>query len=159
MKFKNPLLLITAAIIYSSIFIASLFAPADPDLGWHLKYGKFFFENGRILRENTFSALMPDYKWNNSSWLTDLITYQTYTNFDFIGLSVLGAIIISLTFLFLGKAAKLSIFEKSIIFPIILYLVQPVNQISMRGQLLSLMFLSLLFFVLSKFESNKKYIL
>lgn len=147
---------ITQLLILSAIFIAALFVPIDPDLGWHLKYGEHFFENGGILRDNNFSALMPDYKWNNSSWATDLISYQTFNNFGFLGLSILGAFVITLTFFFIGKAAKLSIFEKSIIFPIVLYFVSPVNQVSFRGQLLSLLFIAVMFYILSKFEERNK---
>jgi len=156
MKHKNLFVVFTSGIIYTSIFISSLFIPTDPDLGWHMKYGQHFFEKGNILRENTFSALMPDYKWNNSSWATDLLSYQAFDNFGFLGLSFLGALVITLTFFFIGKAAKLSLFEKSIIFPLILYFVSPVNQISFRGQLLSLFFLAILFYILSKYQDGNK---
>ncbi len=143
-------------LLFLSIFIASLFSPLDPDLGWHLKYGEYFFENNSMLRDNTFSVLMPDYRWVNSSWATDLISYQTFNNFGFIGLSVLGATIITATFFFIGKAASLSLFEKSIIFPMLFYFTLPVNQISFRGQLLSLLFMTLMFYILSKFEQTNR---
>ena len=160
MKSKNLIFeKVVNALIYFGIFTASLYVPLDPDLGWHLKYGEYFFENGRVLRDNLYTALMPSFQWNNSSWLTDLITYQTFNNLGFIGLSILGALVITATFFFLGKAAKLNLFEKSIIFPIILYLVSPVNQVSFRGQLLSLLLLSILYYILSKYEKNKKIIL
>ncbi len=148
--------LVLTFLLLLSIFIASLFSSLDPDLGWHLKYGEYFFQNGSILRDNTFSALMPDYKWNNSSWATDLVTYQTFHNFGFLGLTILGAGIITLTFFFIGKAAKLNLFEKSIIFPLLFYLVLPVNQIAFRGQLLSLLFIAVMFYVLSRFEGRNK---
>ncbi len=146
-------------LLLLSIFTASLFPPLDPDLGWHLKYGQYFFENKSVLRENTFSALMPDFKWNNSSWATDLLTYKTFNNFGFVGLSILGASVITATFFFMGKSAKLSLFEKSIIFPILFYFVLPVNRVSFRGQLLSLLFISIMYYLLSKYDENKKFAL
>lgn len=155
---KNPISIvrISEAIMLIAIFVSSLYVPLDPDLGWHLKYGEHFFKTGEILRDNPFTTLMPDYKWNNSSWATDLLSYQIFKNFGFLGLSVLGAMVITLTFFFIGKAAKLSIFEKSIIFPLVLYFVSPVNQVSFRGQLISLLFIAVMFYFLSKYQGGNK---
>ena len=117
---------------YLFVFLASLHFPTDPDLGWHLRYGEYFFQHGKVLYDNTFSQLMPDFKWANTSWATDLISYFTFHNFGFFGLTVLGAVIIALTFYFFSKAAKLSFFEKSLIFPLIIYFMDPLNTISFR---------------------------
>lgn len=143
-------------VLFLSIFLAVLYPSIDPDLGWHLKYGEYFFENGHILRDNIFSALMPDYHWNNSSWATDLISYQVFKNFGFIGISAFGALIVTLTFFIIGKAAKLNLFEKSIIFPIIVFLISPVNLISFRGQQVTLLLLTTMYLVLSRYAVNKK---
>lgn len=146
-------------ILYSFVFISALYFPSDPDLGWHLKYGEYFFKAHEILRVNSFSSLMPDYRWNNSSWLTDLISYQTFNSFDFLGLSILGALVVVGTFFFISRAVKLSIFEKSIVFPILVYFTSPVNSVSFRGQLLSLFLISVIYYVLSIYEKNKKAVL
>ncbi len=159
---KNLRLLgaVTSFIIYLSVFLASFSYPIDPDLGWHLKYGQYFWQYHRVLRDNTFSALMPYFKWNNSSWATDLLTYQTFHHFGFVGITILGALVITATFFFIGRAAKLNLFEKSVIFPILTYVVSPVNQISFRGQLLSLLFIGVMYYILSKYgQTNKKIIL
>lgn len=133
-----------------AVFLASLFPPADPDLGWYLKYGQHFFQHKSILRENTFSLEMADFKWVNHSYLTDLISYLTFENFGFLGLTVLGAAVITTTFYFFAKAAKLDYFEKALIFPPLLYFLSPLNSISFRGQLLSLMLLGILSYILSR---------
>ncbi len=162
MKVKtNFLSNLLSFVLLIAVSIGSLFYPTDPDLGWHLKYGESFFENNQVLRENTFSRLMPDYKWNNSSWGTDLITYQAYSNFGFLGVSALGALVITLTFIFIGKAAKLDLFEKSVLFPVLLYLTLPVNQVSFRGQLLSLLLIAVMYWGLSIYKElgDKKLIL
>lgn len=140
------------------MFIASIHFPTDPDLGWHLKYGEYFFQNGKVLRDNIFSQMMSDFKWANTSWGTDLISYFTFNNFGFLGLSILGAVIVTLTFYFFSKGAKLSFFEESLIFPIVIYFMDPLNTISFRGQLLSLLFLGILSYLLSSFEKNKRYV-
>jgi len=141
---------------YLFVLIASLHFPTDPDLGWHLKYGEYFFRYGKVLRDNTFSQLMSDFRWANTSWGTDLISYLTFHNFGFFGLTVLGAVIIALTFYFFSKAAKLSFFEKSLIFPLIIYFMDPLNTISFRGQLLSILFLGILSYLLTVYEQKRK---
>lgn len=141
---------------YIFVFFASIHFPTDPDLGWHLRYGEYFFKYGRVLRDNTFSQLMPDFKWANSSWGTDLISYLTFNNFGFLGLTILGAIVITLTFYFFSKGAKLSFFEESLIFPLTIYFMHPLNSISFRGQLLSLLFLGILSYLLSIYSKKRK---
>lgn len=136
---------------YILVFIASLYRPIDADLGWHLKYGEYFFANFRILRDNIFSTQMPDYHWVNSSWATDILTYSVFQNLGFFGLTVLGALVITVTFFFFAKAARLSIWDKAFLFPCILYLEKPFFAISFRGQLLSLLFLGILFFILRSY--------
>jgi hypothetical protein len=148
--------LIANAILYASIFIGAIYMPSDPDLGWHLRYGEYFFKTGHVLRTNPLTQLMPDYRWNNSSWLTDLISYQVYHHAGFIGLSLLSAAVVVMTFYFMAKSATLSIFEKSIIFPIIFYFLVTLNFISFRGQQLSLLFLSILYFFLSLYKKNNR---
>lgn len=140
---------------FVAVFIFSLSHPFDPDLGWHLKYGEYFFKNWHPLKENTFSTEMPGYLWPNSSWGTDLISYLTFSHFGFLGLAILGSLVITLTFFFFSKAARLGYFEQALIFPLILYFLKPVNYVSFRGQLLSLLFLGILFYVLTDYEETK----
>lgn len=137
------------------VFITSLYQPIDADLGWHLKHGQYFFEHGQILRDNIFSTEMAEFKWANSSWGTDLITYAVYSVFGFWGLSVLAAFVITLSFYFVSLTAKLDFFEKSVIFPFLIFLLEPVNLVSFRGQLISLLFLTILFYILTKLEETK----
>src|SRR5882724_6463670 len=96
-----------AIIPYLIVFIYSLYQPTDPDLGWHLKYGEYFWKHTAILRDNTFSTMMPNFHWANTSWLTDIIGYALYHTSGFFGLAVAGAFIVTLTFYFFAKAFKL----------------------------------------------------
>ncbi len=142
-------------LAYSTIFFSSLFHPSDPDLGWYLKYGQYFFDKHEILRENIFSSQMAGFSWVNHSWGTDLISYLTFDSFGFLGLSILGALVICATFYFFAKTARLDNFEKALIFPFILYFLSSMNSVSFRGQLLSLMFLGILYWILTLYSENK----
>lgn len=143
-----------ATLPFALVFISSLYHPYDPDLGWHLKYGEYFFDNFAVLRENTFSSQMPSYEWANHSWGTDVIAYATYINFGFLGLAILSATVITLTFFFFAKAAQLNYFEKALIFPLLIYLLSPINSVSLRSQLLSLLAMGILIYILSRLPKH-----
>lgn len=140
------------------VFIASIYPPSDPDLGWHLKYGEYFLKTGKILRKNLFSSSMTNYHWANHSWGSDVIIYFVYNYFGFIGLSILGALIITATFYIFSKAFNLSFWEKALIFPLIIYFLQPVNVPSLRSQLFSYLFTGFLVYILARYKKNSKII-
>lgn len=140
---------------YLLVFFASLYHPIDTDFGWHLKYGEYLFKNHKILTENIFSSEMASYHWPNSSWLTDLITYSIFHNFGFIGLSIAGAVVITFTFFFFAKAFKLSFWEQTLAFVLLLFFLSPLNSVSFRGQLLSLLFTGTLFYLLGTYQEKK----
>src|SRR3989304_10637281 len=100
MKQVKIIEILTSILPYFAVFFASLFHPYNNDLGWHLRYGQYFFQNHRILRENIFSTEMPNYHWVNSSWLTDIISFATFDPFGFLGLPILGPLTITATFYF-----------------------------------------------------------
>ncbi len=149
---KNFAKYLLFALPYLVVFIVSLYQPFDNDLGWHLAYGKYFFQNHQILRTNIFSTEMPAYHWVNSSWLTDLVSYATFTNFGFLGLSILAAIIITATFYFFAESAPLNYFEKALLFPTLLLLLKPLNSVSFRGQLESTLLLAVLIYILARYQ-------
>src|SRR3989344_7900383 len=91
---------ILSPALYLLVFLSSLNLPTDPDLGWHLKYGEYFFKTGKILRDNIFSTMMPDYNWVNHSWVSDLILYQAFYKLGFFGVTLLGAMLVTFTFFF-----------------------------------------------------------
>src|SRR5258708_5020123 len=147
---------VSAFIPYLLVFIASLYSPMDPDLGWHLKYGEYFWQHGSLLRDNTFSTMMPNFHWANTSWLTDIISYAAYHLGGFFGLTLLGAVVVTGTFYFLTKAFKVTLWQQTLVFPLVLYLEQPINAVSFRGQQLALFFLAVLFYLISLYKKNPR---
>ena len=141
---------------YLIVFIYSFYQPSDPDLGWHLKYGEYFWQHGQLLRGNAFSTMMPYYHWANSSWLTDIISYTAYHLGGLFGITLLGASVVMLTFLFFAKAFSLTRWQQILIFPLIIYLEAPVNAVSFRGQQLALLCVGILFYLFSQYEKRPK---
>lgn len=155
-RYQKPLNRILSLLPYLTVFIFTLYSPSDPDLGWHLKYGEFFAEHGSVLRGNTFSTLMPDYRWANTSWLTDIISYGVYQAGGFLGLTLFGSLVVTLTFFFFSRVAKLTLWDQAFLFPLLLYLEQPLNAVSFRGQQISLLLIGILFYLIGFYKSKPK---
>jgi len=141
---------------YLIVFIYSLYTAADPDLGWHLKYGEYFWQHGTLLRDNTFSTMMPSFHWANTSWLTDIIAYTAFHLGGFFGLAIAAALLVTFTFYFFAKAFSMTLWQQTIIFPLVLYLEEPINAISFRGQQIALLFVGVLFYLISLYEKKPK---
>ena len=61
------------------------------DLGRHLKNGEIILKEGlssKVLTTNFYSYTLPDQSFINHHWLTGVIFYLIYKNFNFVGLSV-----------------------------------------------------------------------
>lgn len=90
----------------------TLVPPRDPDLFWHLSFGRDFF-SGTFNQTDTYSYTMPGHPWVNHSWLLDIIMYQLYNIGGFLLLSIIiNSIIILSTFVCL-KTAKIIIKNNS----------------------------------------------
>jgi len=142
-------------LLYIFVFIATLRPPYYLDLGWHLRYGEYFFRTGSILFDNPYSSLMREYQWVNGSWGVDLITYFLYNSWGFAGLSVAGSITIILSLFFFSRALNMNFFQKAVIFPLIIYLESPVNYFSFRGHQLSFLFISVLYYLSVNFSGRQ----
>lgn len=83
------------------LFLVAWFAfqpHTDLDLGWHLKYGEYFFKTGEVLKQNLYSFVWPNYHWVQASWGYDLIIYQIFRHFGFWGLSIAGSLMTAMIF-------------------------------------------------------------
>lgn len=141
---------------YLFVFIASLYLPTDPDLGWHLRYGEYFFTHHQILKDNIFSTMMANYYWVNGTWGTDILTYTIYKIGDFLSLTLASAGIVTTTFFFFARAGSLDFLSESFLFPLFAYFLIPANNSSFRGQQISYLFLGILVYIISKYKPKTK---
>ncbi len=144
--------------LFIIVFWGSLYYPADSDLGWHLKYGQYFIDHGKILRENIFSSSMADYRWINHSWGTDVLTYLVFNNWGFWGLAVAGGIVAVAIFFFYSQAANLNLWQKTILFPILVILETPLFFASFRGQMVTVLGIGLLLYLLNLYRRKRNYL-
>ena len=138
------------------VFFGSLFHPRDSDLGWHLRYGEYFAQHGRLLTENVLSTTMTSYRWVNPSWGTDLITYWAFTALGFAGLSALGAAVAAAGFWLAARAGAAGPWEMALLAPAFVLLEQPMLLGSFRAQSLTFPLLGALLFFAHKFEQGDR---
>ncbi len=140
-------------IIFLFLFLFTIQHPLDLDLGWHLRYGQYFFQTGHILKDNILSFIWPGYKWVQASWGYDLFVYQVFKYFGFAGLSLGGAIFTVLIFLIITRPIKRFAFNQ-LLFLMMIYLTQvpPLYYTGMRSQTPSALFFALAIVIGYKFE-------
>jgi hypothetical protein len=149
-KSLKPVSLLTILI---TLFLLFLYPANSADLGWHLRYGKYFWENGKILKENTFSNVMTDFIWTNDSWIYDILSYKIFEIGSFSGLSITGSlfgIFLILLITYLSKSINLLYLS-----PLLYFLISPSFYHGFRAQQLSLIFLTFCIFTVQKAQKNK----
>ena len=130
---------------------------ADNDFGWHFRYGEYIVNNHQVLRDNTFSYIMPEYKWANSYWLSQLIMYVLIRYTGVIGFSLIldGVFTLATLKVFSGLSKdKLILSLGSLLFfPFVGWF-----SIATRPLLYSTLFMLLLVYVLLYREGYVKYL-
>jgi len=106
------------SLMYLLLFLFSVFVlfdfPADPDFGWHYKYGEYLFKNHEILRENIFSFNFPNYIWANSYWLSQLIIFILFNFWGGIVLSLVFSTLLSALILLIMSKIRVGFFGKAL---------------------------------------------
>ncbi len=92
-KITRTTILTLCLFLATALFFT--FPAGDADFGWHLRYGEYFLNTGKILRANEFTWAMPDYQWANHSWGFDVICAALFNGHRFWIISLSGGILIA----------------------------------------------------------------
>ncbi len=133
--------------------------PFDTDFGWHYRCGKELLERHPCLN-NTFSYYLADYQAYYASFLSDALTAWTYNVFGFTGISILqSTIIVLIAYVFISHSKQHPAIT-SLSFLAVNLLAWPIISIGWRPQMLSLLFVFLLYVILKSylFEKKTKYL-
>lgn len=144
------------ALLALIIFLAFVYPPSDYDLGWHLRYGQYFWENDKFLWTNTFSYTLPFLRWVNHSYTYDPFIWAVFKTLGFAGIAAFGAGFIYLTLVLIFKAVKALPLEKLSASLILSYLGVHSLSESLRSRYFSFVFLALLYWTLEKAKKNAK---
>jgi len=150
MKKGLLLAILLEILILIVVFAFMLNPPGDPDLGWHLRYGQYFWQTGKVLTNDIFSSTLPNYYWVNPSWGYEVILYPLFRTFGFMGLSIWGSVTVTLAFIFMTVAYKVRPWLKMLLIPPYLLLGYGVVWVGMRAQLDSILGIAIVYFLISK---------
>ena len=145
-KFSSP------AFFFSVLSIAIIFflAPIDTDLGWHLRYGDYFWQTGSFLTTNKLTYFLPGYLWPNSYTLYQIIVSAFYKFGGLTSLTLLYSFLAACTFLIFDatypKFNKINYFS----FLFVVLFGWSVFRFGLRAQIYSFVFLILLNFLIKK---------
>lgn len=153
-KFLNtiPYLQIGFALLSISLL---MFVPNDPDFFWHLKYGELTLKQGPI-SHNPFSYTFSDYKFYDYQWLSHVLIYSIHKIGGNIllaavyGLIVFVSVYLSINNPICHMASKK---VKNILLFFSLVILSPI--IGIRPQMISILGVSVTFFILIKYLKYK----
>lgn len=139
------------------------FSYLDPDLGWHLKFGKEIWqEKGLFYLEND-TQLMLGKEWIDHEWLANVLIYGIYANLGYIFLNLFFIFIIILTLFLLNKIFRdyyslknnnYGNFALAVIF--IGGVNASLGHLGIRVQELALLNLVILMLILKNWEKNRR---
>lgn len=143
-----------------TILLLFIYPPSDFDLGWHLRYGEYFWQHFRLLRENIFSYNLPDYLWVNTSWSYDIWLYPLFKWGGFLAMAIAGAIFPFLVIKIIAKTIKASHLEQLLGAVLLSSLGFYSLCQSLRGRHPSFVIFAVLYYLLTEIKGGqKKYLL
>lgn len=134
----NKLLVI---LFFLSVFLISFLPVKDTDFGWHYRCGKDFVQKRSFCVDNQFSYFLTDYKFYYSSFLYDVSLAFIYDRFGFIGISLLGAITMTISALVFYLILGAPLWFTATAFYILINLSGPVFALGLRSQIPTFLFL------------------
>lgn len=136
-------------VLIGLVVFLSNFEVTDFDLWLHLKTGEVIVEQGFIPIKDIFSCTMAGQPWNNHSWLFQVIFYLALSIGGLDGLFMAQAIIIALTFCFLFLLSDIRRRHYLTVFLLFLLMMLYQSRLTMRPDLLSLLFFVVYIYILS----------
>jgi len=102
LKFKT----IIWALFYILIFALLLkhsYAYLDPDFGWHLKTGQEIITTGQVPSINYVNYTLLGKSWVDHEWLANAAVYWIFTNWGYLAVNIIFALIPLLTLMLLNR--------------------------------------------------------
>jgi tetratricopeptide (TPR) repeat protein len=89
----GPLKYLPVSALAVVVFILSFRMLSDPDIGTHLKAGKWIVENRAVPAKDTFTFTVNDHDYLDANWLFQVLSYGIYLLAGYNGLSVFVAML------------------------------------------------------------------
>src|SRR5437870_6887692 len=143
------------AITFFLIFLLSTRVITDIDLGWHLKVGEYIVQTKSIPTSDLFSFSQKNYPYVYHSWASEITLYLTDNFFNLWGVSLLYALISTLSIYFLYKSSRIISKDKASYTYFILVTPLIFSVASARTRAFGFLFFSISYFLLLRFKETK----
>jgi tetratricopeptide (TPR) repeat protein len=142
----------------SFLFVALLvfYRIQDPDFFWHIANGKAMIAQGRIINEEIFSYTRPGVRFSNHEWLSQILFYVIFKNGGPLAVVLFKSAITVLIAFFIFRAARFT--GAGILLSALLMvaaILAGVMRYRERPEMFSLLFISLLGFILYGFKAGR----
>lgn len=150
---------VTIFFLFAFIFTASCHILTNFDIWWHLRAGKYIFENHHIPSQDIFSYTAAGRPWIDLHWLFQVFSFSIYEVLGVNGLIIMRVIVLLFAFVFLFQIGyRKSNFVISVLF-FILGVVAASSRFLTRPEIFTLLFVAIYLFILHKYKyENKNYI-
>lgn len=140
---------------FSLIFFIALRPPTDPDMGWHLRDGKYLAENHyQVAKLDPFSWTMPDFPVVMHEWMTDLVAYFISQKGGLFTLSLISAFITATAFILVSLGMKNELEYK--IIAGIMGIIASIPILGVRAQMLSLLGIASVIYIIYEFKADPR---
>jgi len=147
-------------LVFLFIFALSLRQLSDPDLGFHLKYGKWITEKQEVPKKDISTYTVTDHDYTDLHWLFQLLLFHVYTLTGYSGLSLLIcflSLILALLLVIQNQHFRVPVPVTVLMLLASYILIDP--RIAPRPEMFSFIFLLLMIFVLETYlEARHKYL-
>jgi hypothetical protein len=137
-------------ILFVAIFAMAVRQPTDTDTWWHLKSGQLMWKSGEILRADPFSHTVQSLPWIDHGWLVQIVLWPLYQALGLVGLALLLATIVTVSFLLVYKQSAGKPFVAA--FATLLGAVASSVIWAVRPQIVSLLLAAVVAFLLDRYK-------
>lgn len=141
-------------VIFILVFFIALRLPLDSDFWWHLRAGQISISNGVPIREDLTTFSVYGSPWVNHSWLSQIIYFLIQNYLGSTGVMISVAVFATLSIFFVFMRLKSNPIING--FTILLCVLATAVVWSPRPQLLTLLFFSILTYLLFEFPIFEK---
>ncbi|WP_052594787.1 hypothetical protein [Aureispira sp. CCB-QB1] len=94
--------------LYLLIALSNHISVAEGQLGYFLREGAIFWQQGDVLLSNSLSYTTPEHPIQNNHWLAAVIFYSIHQTIGFAGLHLLVALLYAILFVFLFQTLSVT---------------------------------------------------
>jgi tetratricopeptide (TPR) repeat protein len=153
--FRNPWLL-PFLLVVCLVAVLATRKLSDPDIGSHLKAGKWILENKAFPDKDTFTYTVRDHDYTDMNWLFQAAVYSLYIITGYGGLSIivmLSLLCLLILLLIRIRKEKVPLFITGFVF-ILGFLVME-TRITLRPEMVTFLFITLYLMVLEDFYYSR----